>query len=398
MSIDKRDIERTIDRFEAPEPAFDRLVHRRQRRERRRRIEAGVVALVVVTVTGAFIGRSLLLGEPADQQPESPPACDAGTWDTPSPSGLSGTVLAAVATSDGDTYVVIQDHAGTGYTLLHHGVNGWSPVPSPSSGYFMIAAPPVISGSDPSPLWALSNDQAWILRDGSWSALPRLPLTDGGRARAVSVASGGDIWVAADGGTMLHLVGSSWASSQLPEGGVASHVLPLAPNDVWAGGIRGGGSDPVLPFTAHWDGSAWTEVSVPSIVDSAVTTLAGSPGDLWATIETSVSGGHPTTHLLHLQGSEWQDTVTLQGDSYRFNLLAGGGSGIWRYEWTTPDGPPTSIEHWTGTRWERTASVPNGWDLGGNELWQFASLDVTATGADVVRMGSKGVVDFHYTC
>jgi hypothetical protein len=184
----------------------------------------------------------------------------------------------------------------------------------------------------------------------------------------------------------------------LPEDGVASHVLALAPNNVWVGGIRGGGSGPVLPFTAHWDGSAWTEVSVPPIVDSAVTMLAGSAGDLWATVETSVSGGHPTTHLLQLQGSEWRDTATLQGDSYRFNVLAGGGSGIWRYAWATPDGPPTSIEHWTGSRWERTASVPNGWDLGGNELWQFASLDVTATGADVVRMGSDGVVDFHYAC
>jgi hypothetical protein len=398
MRVDRRDLQRGIDRFQAPEPAFDRLLRRRQQRERRRRIQAGVIALAIVGVTGALIGRSLLSSEPAVRQPASPPTCDNGTWDTPSPAGLSGTVLTAAATSNTDVYAVIQDHPGGGYSLLHHGTDGWSSVPAPSSGYFTIAAAPIVPGSRPTPpLWLLNDDAAWVLSDGSWSQLPTLPLANGVHARALSVADAQNIWVSTDGGLMLHLNGETWTASHLPEGDVASHVVALGPNDVWAGGAQAG-SGSAEPFTAHWDGSSWKDVPVPPLVDSAVTTLAASPGDLWATVETSVSGGHPTTHLLHMQNGEWYDTATLQGDSYRFNVLAGGASGVWRYAWTTPVGPPTSIEHWTGTRWERTTSVARGWDLGGSELWQFAALDVTAAGADVVRMGERGIVDFRYTC
>jgi hypothetical protein len=402
MSLGRRELQRSIDRFEAPEPALDRLLRRRQRRERRKRIEAGAVALAVVALTGALIGRSFLIGEPADRQPASPPACDAGKWQTPSPAGVSGAVLGAVTTSDTDTYVAVQDQPGTGYSLLHHGVAGWASVPTPTSGYSTIAAPPVTSGSQSSSLWLLSEDAVWVLRDGSWSALPTLPLATGEHARALAVAGADDIWVAVStdrGTTMLHLDGTSWVRSQLPGGDLASHVLALGLNDVWVGGGQTGtGTESVVPFMAHWDGSGWTDVAGPSLPDSAVTALAASAGDVWAAAETSVSGGHPTTHLLHLRSGEWADTATFQGDSYRFHLLAGGASGVWWYDWTTPDGPPTSIEHWSGTRWEPTAPVPGGWDLAGNELWQLTALDVTAAGADVVRMGARGVVDFRYTC
>jgi hypothetical protein len=289
--------------------------------------------------------------------------------------------------------------AGEGHALLHDGGDGWSTVPTPTSGYFTVAAPPVVPGSQPSSLWLLTGYGVWVSAGDGWSALPALPLPGGDRAVALSVASAQDIWVTTDSGTVLHLDGSSWANSRLPDGDVPTRVLALGPNDVWVGGQRGGDTEPHVPFTAHWDGSTWTDVSAPPLVDSAVTTLAASGGDLWATVETSIDGGSPTkTHLLHLKDGEWHDTATLEGDSYRFNVLAGGTSGIWRYAWTTPSGPPTSIEHWTGSGWERTVAVPNGWDLGGNELWQQAGLGITGAGADVVRMGDKGIVDFRYIC
>jgi hypothetical protein len=136
----------------------------------------------------------------------------------------------------------------------------------------------------------------------------------------------------------------------------------------------------------------------PLLADSAVTALVAGGEDVWATIETSVNGGHPTTHVLHLLGGVWRDTRTLEGDSYRFNLLAGGPSGVWRYDWATPDGPPVSIDRWTDGVWVRTPPVAAGWDLGGKALGQLAALLVTDDGASVVRMGGDGVVEFRYAC
>lgn len=397
MRLDKQDLQRSFDRFDAPEPAFDRLLQRRKLRERRRRVQAAVVALAVVGVTGALIGRSFLMGEPLDQQqPATPPACDRGAWDAPSPSGNSGAVLAAVATSDVDTYVVVQNHDGPGHSLLHHGADGWSTVSTPSPGFFVIAAP-ASSGTRPSPLWLLSDDAVWVLRSGAWSSLPRLPLVGDDHATALSVASAQDVWVGTSGGTVLRFDGSSWVPSSPPDGDRPSRLLALGPADVWIGGERGG-SGPPAPFTAHWDGKSWTDVTVPSLSDASVMSLVASGSDVWLTVESSGSDGQLTTHLLHLQNGAWDDTATLEGDAYRFNVLAGGASGIWSYRWTTQTGPPTSIDHWTGTSWERTVPVPKGWDLGGHELWQFAAMDVTSLGADVVRMGGNGIVDFHYAC
>jgi hypothetical protein len=58
--------------------------------------------------------------------------------------------------------------------------------------------------------------------------------------------------------------------------------------------------------------------------------------------------------------------------------------------------PPTSFEHWTGTHWERTTPVPGGWDLGGGALWQFATLGVTAAGADSSGWVKGGSSNYQY--
>ncbi len=82
MNPDKRELQRTFERFEAPEPAFDRLLRRRERRERRKRIEAGVVAfIVIIVVAAAALVSHFDTSKPADQTPA--PALEAlkpGIW------------------------------------------------------------------------------------------------------------------------------------------------------------------------------------------------------------------------------------------------------------------------------------------------------------------------------
>ena len=70
MKVNREDFERSFDRFEMPEPAFERLVERRERRRRRERIEAGVAALVIAAATAAILARAFVATPvPADHAP-----------------------------------------------------------------------------------------------------------------------------------------------------------------------------------------------------------------------------------------------------------------------------------------------------------------------------------------
>jgi hypothetical protein len=59
MKVDKKGLERTFDRFDTFEPAYDRLLDRRRRHRRRERIQAGIVALIVMGALGALIAGPL---------------------------------------------------------------------------------------------------------------------------------------------------------------------------------------------------------------------------------------------------------------------------------------------------------------------------------------------------
>ena len=71
--IDQRErFERTFDLFDMPEPALERLVARRHRKDRNRRIGTAVVALAIVAAAFGGFTRALISGRgsvPADQPP-----------------------------------------------------------------------------------------------------------------------------------------------------------------------------------------------------------------------------------------------------------------------------------------------------------------------------------------
>jgi hypothetical protein len=67
MSIDQRDFQRAVERFEPPQPAYERLLRRRQRREQRKRVEVGIVVLVIIATLGALVGISFETTMPAHE-------------------------------------------------------------------------------------------------------------------------------------------------------------------------------------------------------------------------------------------------------------------------------------------------------------------------------------------
>jgi Tol biopolymer transport system component len=121
--IDQHSVERAAERFRLPEGSFERLMLRRDRKDRDRRIRAGAVGIIVALATGIVLGRSLTPDAiPADQPVEPQPA----------PSGalvyaLDGNIY--VADPDGSNAVKIADAAAdTGCEgTSEYSAPSWSP-------------------------------------------------------------------------------------------------------------------------------------------------------------------------------------------------------------------------------------------------------------------------------
>jgi PKD repeat protein len=66
------------------------------------------------------------------------------------------------------------------------------------------------------------------------------------------------------------------------------HVTSLSPTDAWALGSTG---TPGSPLLLHWDGSAWTEASVPAAFGGVMPTARGRTdnGDLWVAAQRGTS-------------------------------------------------------------------------------------------------------------
>ena len=157
-------------------------------------------------------------------------------------------------------------------------------------------------------------------------------------------------------------------------------------SDVWAVGEND--ADSSMPVAAHWDGTAWVEMSLANQLDDYQGGLTGvsalSASDAWAVgwQETPGSGAL----AVFWNGSDWSVVAT--------PALAGGSRVLGSVSMLTPSdvwavGYQTSgrslAEHWNGTRWSVVAT-PNAGPL----------VSVKAVGAsNVWAIGARHVVE-HY--
>jgi hypothetical protein len=58
MNLEKQDVQRAVERFHVPEPAFQRLLDRRAHRLRAERLRAGALAFVILLAVGALLTRT----------------------------------------------------------------------------------------------------------------------------------------------------------------------------------------------------------------------------------------------------------------------------------------------------------------------------------------------------
>ncbi len=155
-----------------------------------------------------------------------------------------------------------------------------------------------------------------------------------------------DIHVVGNDGTTLHFDGTTWTVLDSSTDQDLWGVWGAASNDVWAvgGTARAAGGVPTL---IHFDGSAWSSVTVPALTPTSVHALF----KVWGSSATDVYVVGDSGAVVHYDGSTWEEVLVGAED----DLVAVWGTGP--DDVTMVGGRSNGIAaHWNGTEW-RTESL-----------------------------------------
>ena len=235
------------------------------------------------------------------------------------------------------------------------------------------------------------------------------PGGSGGGLRSISVISANDIWAVGnynDNSATSHTLaehwdGSHWTIVPSPDpasgGNYLEGVTVISSNNVWAvGGSFTTG--PANTLIEHWDGTVWSVVSSPN-PGLAYNALFGvtsvSANDIWAVgneYNRNVRGS--LTLIEHWNGTAWSVVSSPSLPSQK-NFLASvsamASNNVWAVGYAIqPDRGPgqTVIEHWNGSQWSIVASPNPG--SGSDQLFGVTFVPATS------QVWSVGVIGLYY--
>jgi hypothetical protein len=218
------------------------------------------------------------------------------------PSGLSGFIVAAAASSPSNVWAV-----GNGYALRWNGVR-WS-VAKTWSEAGQTTSVAVIS---PTNVWVFgSSSFSGVTGLGAWHFTGRTWIRATGlasRIYRVSAISRHDIWavtVSPDGGSVVQYNGHSWARVPAADAALArtqlDDVLAVSPDNIWVSGVTPvSGVDGHLVLL-HWNGQRWNRFVSPWPVQQPERFATDGAHGVWI---PAVTGGQtPATWILHLSSA-----------------------------------------------------------------------------------------------
>ncbi len=248
-----------------------------------------------------------------------------------------------------------------------------------------------------------------------------VPSVNGGTynngMESVKVISANDIWAVGEYSEMVngaqvfhglaeHWNGSAWSLVSVPQSGTNSSlhgVSGVSSSDLWAVGYyvpTDGAHGRTL--TLHWDGSSWSQVSSPNIgtLDNTVTSVwAVAPDAVWAVgWSINANGSTTSTLVLFWDGTSWSSLPSASPGYYNslFSVTATTADDMWAVgEVGAGDGSPSRniTIHCTRSACSLVSS-PNG-GVGDNRLTDVAALspnEVYAVGYSEVMTTPRTLV------
>ena len=340
-----------------------------------------IMVLASVVLTGLFLHSWKTAAAAALSPQQTHSAC--GNWtavSSPNPGTSSNFLNGVAAVAPGNIWAVGSYGNGNGgFPFIEHLSHGrWTVVSSPSVAGSLsgIAA---IAGNN---IWAVGeNDSAgmqetliehWNGKAWAIVSSPNFAPT-GNTLSAISVDTASDIWAVgtttststASGYQPLieHWNGTAWSLSSSPSvSGRLASVAAIAPDDAWAVGSYIG-QNGWQTLAEHWNGTQWSIVSSPSpsAINSLNSVVKISASNVWAAGDYTNSpapSAEYTPLIEHWNGKTWSVVnAVLQGTSDLLNGMAAVSSnniivvGDYRTS-IDPQGPYfTLVERWNGTQW-----------------------------------------------
>ena len=237
---------------------------------------------------------------------------------------------------------------------------------------------------------ALAEAATWVAELAAARLTPPVSFPGGG-FNGITAVSATNAWAVGSTSTGIltaHWNGTVWKSIPTPSQSAGAELLTVSAasaNDVWAGGINGGGKALIL----HWNGFTWKQLPIPN-VDSAYGYISGvaasSSTNAWAA-EWDENGTNNTV-ILHWNGSLWKRVPSPGPPGYDnvTSVAAISANNAWAAGYDNAGDGSTLIQHWNGTAWKVVPSptpAQGGYLYGvaavsANDAWAVGSTDANA--------------------
>jgi len=293
--------------------------------------------------------------------------------------------------------------------------------PNPGSGHNYLNSVAAISAND---VWAVgsedNNGPTQTLTEHwngfIWSVIP-VSMPDAGMSGSffygVSAVSTNDVWAVGsyynnnvnNYQTLTeHWNGTNWSIVASPNPGSPDSlngVAAISTRDVWAvGNYTSAGSGASHTLTEHWNGSKWSVVNSPNLVNSETKggglngLTAISAGNIWAVGRFFNARTHVFQTLIeHWNGSKWSVVASpnIQAtDNYLTGVTAISIRDLWAVGYTFGSTSQTLIEHWNGSKWRIVSSPGPGASANFFEgVTAISSNDVWAIGEYLTSKSSS---------
>jgi len=238
-----------------------------------------------------------------------------------------------------------------------------------------------ITAISPSNVWAVGQDSGtpqinhWNGKSWSQSALPSGPCSvfeadcaftgvSGDSASDVIAIGQGTIptssgWVTEE--LAYHWNGTAWSQLTVPSSvtyGEMVHIQAFSPTDAWVVGTGSGGSANVAT-ALQWNGGTWTQAATPvsTANNLSINAISGSSAsDIWVVGQTVTPGYHNrqfTSVIMHYNGSAWSQ-VTSPDNSGLMDVDAVSPTDAWAI---AADG---AVLNWNGSAWTVATTLAQG--------------------------------------
>lgn len=262
-----------------------------------------------------------------------------------------------------------------------------------------------IAGVSASDIWAVGsgqgaeNDAITLHWNGTeWQHIPSPDPHSINQLTGVSAIATNDVWAVGEfyhvsansqNPRAIHWDGTAWTPVTVPSPGgeqsnsIFNAVSAVASNDVWAVGYGSQYGQPEAGLTEHWDGTSWSIIPNPSASGSNLSAVAVlSPTDVWAAGYTPsglTTGLGTRSLIMHWDGTSWSvvPSPDVEGTGSRLRgMVAVAPNDVWAVGSTIRGCCfyRALAEHWDGTQWSIAPSFSSG---SGNR-----PFSVAASGAD----------------